>query len=271
MSEEERRSKYPWLPWALTLLALLFIAPLAALSLFGQKWFGWAVRQNDVQTVRWLLRFNPEWAKSEIWAWEGPIGPNVYPYAPAIYYTLDKGNKDIFILLLDAGEEPNKITKETGTSLLDQAAYFGQNELARILIARGVDPNKSNKALGYSILVKNREFVDILLKAGSDPNAPSNRNLMPLHSAAGCGDVALVQRLLVAGADPNAKDASGATPLEWARSKGKSEFSGLIKPDADFKVVQELLLQAIAEREASAAQETRQASGAGNGSAANSK
>ena len=67
-------------------------------------------------------------------------------------------------------------------------------------------------------------YIEILLKAGSDPHAKDAKGFTPLHYAANqpyylantemCFET--VEVLLKAGADVNAKDAKGFTPLHYA-------------------------------------------------------
>jgi len=58
--------------------------------------------------------------------------------------------------------------------------------------------------------------VDLLLKAGANPDIPNNNKQTPLHEAASHKQHLIVRALLAAGANPNVKDENGVTPLHMA-------------------------------------------------------
>ena len=84
-----------------------------------------------------------------------------------------------------------------GFTALHLAAYFGQEDAARLLVECGADPNA---------VARHPTIV-----------------VTPLHSAAAGAHAGIVQLLLEAGADPNASQPDGSTPLDAARQNGDGE------------------------------------------------
>lgn len=84
-----------------------------------------------------------------------------------------------------------------GFTALHLAAYFGQEEAAKILLERGAEPN---------VVARHATIV-----------------VTPLHSAAAGAHSAIVKLLLEAGADPNARQPDGFTALDAAQQNGDEE------------------------------------------------
>ena len=63
-------------------------------------------------------------------------------------------------------------------------------------------------------MLGSEELVKILLDHGANPNIPggTGKNATPLHDAAFCKKLSIVNLLMSRGADPNARDANGKTP-----------------------------------------------------------
>jgi ankyrin repeat protein len=138
--------------------------------------------------------------------------------------------------LLDAGANPNAIVNNTprarmrdgsprivfGTALM-RAAFSGDIELVKLLLAHGADPHivsKDNETPlmaacgtgfinGYSkgrTPAERLEVVKLLVQAGEDVNAADNYGITPLMVAANLGDLPVVQYLMDQGADLAAHD-----------------------------------------------------------------
>jgi ankyrin repeat protein len=99
--------------------------------------------------------------------------------------------------LLD--DEPGLATawSADGFTALHLAAYFGQEDAAKILLERGAEPN---------VVARNATIV-----------------VTPLHSAAAGAHSPIVKLLLAAGADPNAHQPGGFTALDAAQQNGDDE------------------------------------------------
>ena len=99
--------------------------------------------------------------------------------------------------LLD--DEPGLATawSADGFTALHLAAFFGQEDAAKLLLACGAEPNT---------VARNATIV-----------------VTPLHSAAAGAHSAIVKLLLEAGADPNARQPDGFTALDAAQQNGDDE------------------------------------------------
>jgi ankyrin repeat protein len=133
--------------------------------------------------------------------------------------------------LLDAGANPNAVVNNTprarmregsprivfATALM-RAAFSGDLELTKLLVARGADPHIMSKDRettlmaasgtgfinGYSkgrSAAERLEVVKLLVQLGEDVNAADNYGITPLMVAANMGEVPIVQYLIDQGAD----------------------------------------------------------------------
>lgn len=105
-------------------------------------------------------------------------------------------------------------------------------EWAELLLANGADPNerddKGNTPLQAAILAGNEELAGLFVTHGTDVNAKSQGNLTALHQAANRGWAGFVSVLLAEGAEPNARDNDGDTPLHIAARRGHPEVVKLL-------------------------------------------
>jgi ankyrin repeat protein len=138
--------------------------------------------------------------------------------------------------LLDAGADPNFSVNNTprarmrdgsprivfGTALM-RAAFSGDIELVKLLVAHGANPHlvsKDNETSlmaacgtgfinGYSkgrSTAERLEVVKLLVQLGEDVNAADNYGITPLMVAANLGELPIVQYLMDQGADLAAHD-----------------------------------------------------------------
>lgn len=82
--------------------------------------------------------------------------------------------------------------------------------------------------LGLAVAANDPALVDLLLKAGADPDMPDASGNRPLHRAARQGGTDVARRLLEAGADANATGRAGDTPLHLAVSGGHVALARLL-------------------------------------------
>jgi len=138
--------------------------------------------------------------------------------------------------LLDRGANPNAVINSTprarmregsprivfATALM-RAAFSGDIELVKLLIAHGADPHLQSKDRETSLMAacgtgfingyhrqrspaERLEVVKLLIDLGEDVNAADNYGITPLMVAANLGDVAIIQYLIDKGADLGAHD-----------------------------------------------------------------
>ena len=73
------------------------------------------------------------------------------------------------------------------------------------------------------------EAIDVLIKAGADPNAKNDAGNTALHAAAYRGSVGAIRALLAAGADRNARNVYGATALDIAMREGRDDAARALR------------------------------------------
>ncbi|MHB8567379.1 MAG: ankyrin repeat domain-containing protein [Nitrososphaerales archaeon] len=132
-----------------------------------------------------------------------------------------------------------------GFTALHLAAFFGQLEVAKFLIAEGANVNAVAKnmmkvaPLHSAVARSQLEISELLLQKGADANAKQETNFTPLHAAAQNGNVAITELLLKYGADMNARTEDGKTPLRMTREEG---------PEAGKKEGRQLVAEILTQR-----------------------
>jgi ankyrin repeat protein len=123
-------------------------------------------------------------------------------------------------------------SKYLGDSLLHQAAWQGQTEIAKLLIEKGANVNAQNEEgntpLHFAAWEGQTETVKLLIEKGANVNAQNEEGNSPLHLAAMFGKTETVKLLLEKGANVNAQDEKGNTPLHFAAWQGKTETVKLL-------------------------------------------
>ena len=140
--------------------------------------------------------------------------------------------------LLDGEPSLAQAWSPDGFTTLHYAAYFGQEEAARILLERGADatlvarnpmlrvtPLHSAASGGHAAIIK------LLLEHGADPNAAQDGGFTPLHSAAQNDDRESVEALLEAGADPALANDDAKSPADLAGENVRELLAGASEPD----------------------------------------
>jgi ankyrin repeat protein len=108
-----------------------------------------------------------------------------------------------------------------GSTPLQWAAFQGNLEEARRLIARGADVNAENNygvnAMLLAADIAHTDLIKLLLKHGADANTANADGETPMHLVARAGNIEAAKALLKAGArvDP-VESFGGQTPLMWA-------------------------------------------------------
>jgi ankyrin repeat protein len=114
-----------------------------------------------------------------------------------------------------------------GWTALHLATFFGQFEVARLLLQKGADVSAysvnamRNQPLHAALSGRQSvATVQLLLARGADCNARAANDIAPLHLAAARGNEALIEMLLMRGADRYAAMENGSTPADLARQRG---------------------------------------------------
>jgi hypothetical protein len=114
-------------------------------------------------------------------------------------------------LLLEKGADP-KVRDRFGFTPLHSAAFNGELETLKLLIARGADVNARTLGLtplSGAVNANRADLVDLLLKNGADAATKDDQGAgvvayAPLHA-----DAAIFRKLISAGADPKLRDSIG--------------------------------------------------------------
>jgi ankyrin repeat protein len=114
-----------------------------------------------------------------------------------------------------------------GFTALGLAAFFGQYEVAELLLERGANPNLASKnsqrvaplhsAVAQRDPDKALRMATLLLEHQADVNAAQHSGWTPLHQASAHGNDSLVAILLQRGANPAAAADDGMTAQDFAK------------------------------------------------------
>ena len=124
--------------------------------------------------------------------------------------------------------EPDLVNAASGDGFtpLHLAAFFGQTDAVRLLLARGAEPDvrgqgwMTGTALSAAAAGGHTAIVLLLLEVGVDPNVQQAQGFTPLHAAAQNADLEAVRALLDAGADPAILTEEGVSAAELAEQAG---------------------------------------------------
>ena len=135
----------------------------------------------------------------------------------------EQGGVDEVARNLKAPQNPNVVC-DVGTALT-RSAFFGEEEVVRLLLEAGADTewrddDVERTALHFAAQTGESEVVRILLEFGADMEAGDCDGSTPLHLAACNGHTAVAQLLLDSGADKEAENRYGLRPLHLAAENG---------------------------------------------------
>ena len=137
--------------------------------------------------------------------------------------------------LLDGDASLVNVASVDGFFPLGLAAFFGQADAVRLLLARGADVQAVARnpmrvqALHSAVAARSAPIVRMLLEAGAPVNEAQQDGWTPLHGAVHNGDVEIVRQLLERGADPRQQNDHGTSPIGLAADEGKAEILKLLK------------------------------------------
>lgn len=143
----------------------------------------------------------------------------------AMLYSLYRGRTEVVEALRSVNKWPN----------LYESAAVGDVERTRVLLDRL--PNSINEysrdgytALQLAAFFGNEEGVRLLLAHGADPLAVARNEMriQPIHAAVAARNKTIVEALIAAGADVNARQQGDFTPLMAAQQNGDEEIIALL-------------------------------------------
>ena len=171
---------------------------------------------------------------------------------------IQNGDRSQVVSALDAEPALADARTDAGVSAVLLALYYGQPQIAGVLVQRGAtlgifeaaavgavdrivellkaEPGLVNEftldgytPLGYAAFFGQPEAAQVLLQYGAQVNVASHNamKVMPLHSAAAGHNMAVVRLLVEHGADVNAKQEQDFTPLMAAAQNGDLEMAQL--------------------------------------------
>ena len=165
---------------------------------------------------------------------------------------------------LAAGAEPNGSPSgfPDSYSPLQWAAYHGNAEMMRLLLAAGADTERrdfnGDRPLLWAARAGQADAIRILVAAGSPANSADDPyGLSPLHLAARSASPEAVAALIVSGGDLDARDQGGGTALREAALAQQPESVRLLlaagaDPDIADDILRETPLHLAAERQETA-------------------
>lgn len=139
-----------------------------------------------------------------------------------------KGERDSVRTLLKQGVDVNA-PQGDGMTALHWAAYKDDLEMAQMLVYAGAKAAASLRInamtpLFFACQNGNAGMVELLLKAGADPNAALKNGATPLMYGSRAGDAQVVRLLLDKGASPNTVEPGrGETALMFAAASNRAE------------------------------------------------
>ena len=140
----------------------------------------------------------------------------------ALMIACSRRNVEAINALLNAGADSN-ISNNMGLTCIDHAVAGGcSKETLQTIINHGADVNAIN--MGSVIALMSIETINVLLKAGGDPNIADAQGLTWIHQAVGMGcNIEILQTIIDHGADVNATNNYNISPLMTACQTGNAE------------------------------------------------
>jgi uncharacterized protein len=117
---------------------------------------------------------------------------------------------------------------------LGLAAFFGQLEAVRALIAAGADVHATARnafkvqPVHAAAASRNLDILRAVLEAGGDPNVPQQQGFVPLHEAATSGNREMAELLIKHGANPRLANDAGKSSIDLATENGHTELAAYL-------------------------------------------
>ena len=132
------------------------------------------------------------------------------------------GRADRVVEVVAADADAVRAEAADGFTALHLAAFFGQLEVAAVLLEHGaaVDAQAGNptrvQPLHSAAAGGHAAIAALLLERGADPDARQQGGFVPLHAAAARGDELTARLLLEHGADRGVRADDGRRPIDLA-------------------------------------------------------
>jgi hypothetical protein len=187
---------------------------------FERRRFEHFVTALDHKAVREMLDRRPELA----------IDPFAFWAEGILSMPANRGDRRMLELLMEYGATVPELTK------WGREYYFKRDDVAAFLLERGMSPHHMNVHRttllhGMAQLGEVRR-ARLLLDHGADIDAVDDEfRSTPLGYAARWGREKMVRLLLDRGADRQRAGAEWATPLAWARKKGRDRIAAMLSRD----------------------------------------
>lgn len=154
-----------------------------------------------------------------------------------IFEATAAGNLSRVTELLDTDPAMLGARSHDGWTPLHLAGFFGQPEVAKLLLARGADAaaissnTTRNLPLHAAIAGKrNHDVIRMLLEHTPDVNFLAEGGYTPLHLAASRGDIELITLLLERGGDRTIRMTNGQTAADLALERNHPDAAQLLQP-----------------------------------------
>ncbi|KAK3243709.1 hypothetical protein CYMTET_46653 [Cymbomonas tetramitiformis] len=146
-----------------------------------------------------------------------------------IWIAAKEGSVTYVSNFLANGADIDALNSETGTTVLIDAIWVGNYDVAEFLIEKGADVNKKARShhapLHVAAKTGHWKVLKLLLKSDDiKVNLKNEKEETPLHVAAHFQEIESVERLLKADdVDVNAKNKHGRTPLDMCKETAKGK------------------------------------------------
>ena len=142
------------------------------------------------------------------------------------YSAVAIGDLELLAKLIDENRDAAISSSSEGLGVLHLAIKLDNPKAVKLLLAAGYDVETKNDSdisgwAGETLLLaatfwRRIEIAELLIEAGANVNATTEKHVLPLHEAVRMEYPEMVKLLLKNGADAQAVDHTGRTPLEYA-------------------------------------------------------
>ncbi|EXJ74159.1 uncharacterized protein A1O5_02453 [Cladophialophora psammophila CBS 110553] len=189
---------------------------------------------SDSACLNTIARVRDLWTP-DVRGWNGKAWAWAYSGGAGISLAAAFGLTELLKILIAANQYNLRLDARNmyGSTALHEAAFFGHQQVAEVLIENGanlLDTNYGQSTPLYlAVSYGQLEMVKLLLRHGRDQlDCPGPKGLTALHKAVEQGDEEMVTTLLQAGALVGATDNQGTTALHVAAIRGHLSIAKLL-------------------------------------------